>query len=328
MLILLALGGMLGCQSVSASKQSAQTPVSGPVTNVLTPTLTSLTFSGVQAGNSQSQTETVQNAGSSNVAISQVTASGTGFSVSGAGAPLTLMPGQSTSFSVTFAPQSSGNYSGSVAIVSNASNSNLTVSLSGTATGQTGQAGQLSVSAVNVGSVTVGTNGTNTGTLSASGASVVVSSVSMGGTNPAEFSVSGLSFPVTVTTNQPVVFTVTFAPQASGGASANASFASNASNSPTGATLSGTGVAAPVHTVSLSWIASTSPNVVSYNIYRATFTSACGSYSKIGSSANTTYTDVSVVDGQSYCYEAKAVNSSDEESTDSNPVQNVMIPTS
>lgn len=199
----------------------------------------------------------------------------------------------------------------------------------GTAPGQVTPSGQLNVtSSVNAGNVTVGTSGRATGTLTATGASVVVSSVDLGGTNPSEFSVTGLSFPVTVSTSQPVSFTVTFTPQASGGASALATFASNASDSSANANLAGTGVAATSHSVSLSWDASSSPNVVSYNIYRAAYTTACGSFSKIGSSANTSYLDNSVMNGQSYCYEATSVNSSDEESADSTPITNVAIPLS
>ena len=170
------------------------------------------------------------------------------------------------------------------------------------AQGQDGSA-TLSVSPnpTSVGSVVVGLSGTQTGTLTATGANVVVSSVSLGGTNPTEFSISGLSFPVTVTTSQPVPFTVAFTPGATGAASATASFASNASNSPTAA-LTGTGLAAPVNTVTLSWTASSSSDVAGYNIYRAISTGACGSYSKINSglNASTAFTDTSVVDGQAY----------------------------
>ena len=142
----------------------------------------------------------------------------------------------------------------------------------------------------------------------ATGANVAVSSVNMGGTNPSEFSISGLSFPVTVTTGQPVSFTVKFAPGASGAASAAASFASNASNSPAVATLSGTGTAAPVHTVQLSWAASATVGVTSYNIYRAVFASSCGSYLNVGSTPATTFTDDAVTDGTTYCYATTAVN--------------------
>jgi fibronectin type 3 domain-containing protein len=133
---------------------------------------------------------------------------------------------------------------------------------------------------------------------------------------------------VTVTTSQPVSFTVTFAPGASGVASATASFASTASNSPSTASLTGTGTAAPVHTVALSWTASTTSGVTSYNVYRAVYgTNACGSYSKIGStpSSVTAYTDSVVADGTNYCYATTAVDPSGE-SGYSNIIQAVIPP--
>jgi hypothetical protein len=287
----------------------------------LSATPLSITFTSVQAGQNQTETETVKNTGGVNATISQATATGTGFSLTGLSLPVTLTPGQSASFSVTFAPQSAGNFSGSVAISSNASSPNLSVALSGTATGQS--QGQLSVSptTINVGNVTVGTSGTQTGTLNAAGASVTVSSVSVGS---AEFVISGL--PVTIPAGQSANFTVTFAPQASGVASVSASFTSNASNSSTPATVTGTGVAAPVHMVSLSWAASTSPNIVGYNVYRRTGTS--GSFTQINSGLNatTTYVDASVADGQTYYYETTAVNSSNEESEPSTPISAVIPP--
>jgi hypothetical protein len=281
----------------------------------LTANPTSFNFGSVQVGSTQFQTETLKNSGGENVTISQATATGTGFSISGISPPVTLTPGQSSSFMVTFAPQSSGNFSGSVTITSNASNPNLTIPLSGSATAQA--QGQLSVTpaTINAGSVTVGTSGTQTGTLSATGASVTVSSVGLSGTNASEFSVSGLSFPVTVTTSQPVSFTVTFTPGATGTASASASFTSTASNSPSAATLTGTGTAAPVHNVSLSWAASSTPGITSYNVYRAVYrANTCGSYSNIGSTAgsSTAYVDSVVADGTTYCYATTAIDPSGE----------------
>jgi hypothetical protein len=314
--------------TVSGSTSSVDIALSGtgvtPAT--LTANPTSLTFTNLQVGQSSTQTETVTNTGGSNAQISQVAASGTGFSVSGITTPVTLTPGQSTSFSITFAPQSAGNFSGSVSVTSNALNPNLNVPLTGSAVAATQST--LSVSSpISVGSVVDGLSGTQTGTLTASGGNVLVSSVSLGGTNPAEFSISGLSFPVSVTTSQPVSFTVTFTPAATGAASATASFASNASNSPTVATLTGTGTPAPVHTVQLSWVASATEGVTSYNVYRTVFGStSCGSYTDIGSTSSsiTTYTDNVVTDGTTYCYATTAVDPSGE-STYSNIVQ-AMIP--
>ena len=308
----------------TGSNPNLSIPLSGTgvTPGTLTPNPASMTFTNVQVGQSPTQTETLKNTGGSNVQISQVTASGTGFSVSGFTPPVTLPPGQSTSFSVIFTPPSAGNFSGSVSITSDASNSNLSVPLTGSAVGAT----QTTLSVTNpisVGSVFDGLSGTQSGTLTASGGTVSVSSVTLGGTNPAEFSISGLTFPVTVTTSQPVSFTVTFTPAASGAASATASFASNASNSPTVTTLTGTGTPAPVHTVSLSWVASATQGITSYNVYRAIFGgSSCGSYSNIGSTSGTvtTYTDNVVTDGTTYCYATTAVDPNGE-SVYSNIVQ-------
>jgi len=194
-------------------------------------------------------------------------------------------------------------------VSSNAQNPTLNIPLTGTAVGAQGT---LSVSTpINVGNVVEGTSGTATGTLTASGANVLVSSVSLSGANPTEFAVSGLTYPVTVMVGTPVSFTVTFSPTATGSASANASFTSNASNSPTSATLTGTGTAQPVHTVQLTWVASVTEGVTSYNVYRALYGgTACGSYSNIGSTSAsvTTFTDDNVTDGTTYCYATTAVD--------------------
>lgn len=321
-----ASGGSVSL-TISGSSTTLDIALSGagvaPAT--LTATPSSLIFTNITVGQNQAQTETIKNVGGESATISQATVAGTGFSISGISAPVTLTPGQSASFSVTFAPQSAGSFPGSVVVDSNASNPSLSVVLTGSAVAQS--VGTLSASSVNVGSVVVGTSGTQTGTLSASGASVSVSSVSLSGTNPSEFSISGLTFPVTVTTTQPLTFTVKFTPGATGTASASASFASTASNTPTAASVTGTGTAAPVHTVSLMWTASTTTGVTSYNVYRAIYSgSACGSYTNIGSSPSptTAYTDSVVADGTTYCYATTAIDPSGESGYSN--VSQAMIP--
>jgi fibronectin type 3 domain-containing protein len=121
---------------------------------------------------------------------------------------------------------------------------------------------------------------------------------------------------------------VTFAPTASGTANSTLSFTGNAQPSSTTASLTGSGTPAPTHSVGLSWNASTSPNIVGYNIYRAVYVSACGGFSKINSilDTNTLYTDSTVVNGTSYCYATTAVDTSNQESGYSNIVSNVQIP--
>jgi hypothetical protein len=312
--------------TVSGSSTTVDIALSGTGTSVATPATlaaipVTLSFTDVEMGKNQTQTETVQNTGGSNATISGIAATGNGFSVSGASTPVTLSPGQTTSFTVTFAPQSSGNFTGSVSITSNASNPSLNVSLSGSAIGSS--SGQLSVSpsTIAVGNVTVGNSGSQTGTLTATGASVVVSAADVGSS---EFSIGGLSFPVTLAAGQSATFTVTFAPQSSGAASTTVSFTNNGTNSPASATLTGTGVAAPAYSVNLGWNADNSPNVAGYNVLRRTGTS--GTFSQINTTlvAGTTYTDTSVTDGQTYYYETTAVNSSGAQSAPSTPVQAVI----
>jgi len=294
--------------ALSGSSSTAATLTGSPA---------SMTFASVQVGQNQSQTGTIKNTGGTSARISSVTPSGTGFSVSGINTPVTLAAGQSTSFSVTFTPPSAGTFSGSLAIVSDASNPNLSVGLSGTGTSQTPGSLSVSPTTVSVGNVVVGTSGTKAGSLTAAGAAVTVSSVTKGGTNPSEFSISGLSFPVTIPAGQSATFTVTFTPGATGAASATASFASDASNAPTIANLTGTGTPAIVHTVLLNWNASTTSGIISYNVYRASApsTNSCGSFgSPISSTAAvvTTFTDPAVTNGSNYCYATTAVDSNGE----------------
>ena len=74
---------------------------------------------------------TLANTGNSSVSVSQISMSAAGFSATGFALPLTLAAGQSTSFSVTFAPTTTGFFSGSVTVSSNATNPSLVVSLAG-----------------------------------------------------------------------------------------------------------------------------------------------------------------------------------------------------
>ena len=277
----------------------------------------SLDFASVQVGSKQTQFEALTNSGGSSLTISQATVTGAGFSVTGLTLPITLNAGASVTFSVVFAPQTSGSASGKITIVSNASNPTVTASLSGTGTAQ----GQLALTptALNFGSVTDGTKLSRTSSLSASGASVTVSSVKL---NNAEFTLTGISFPVTIAAGTSVPFTLTFAPQTSGLATGTLSFADNASNVPT-ETLSGTGVAPTQHSVSLSWTDSGS-GLVGYNVYRGSVSG--GPYTKINSAldSTTTYTDTSVLAGRTYYYVTTSVNGSGMQSGYSNQAQAVV----
>ena len=306
-LMALALIGLTGCQSVSSNSKTSPSP------GALSANPASLGFGNVQAGKSSALSDTLTNTGGSPVTITQASVSNASFTITGLGLPTTLNPGQSVTFTATFSPSAAGSASGTISIASDASNSPLSISLSGMEAAQ----GQLSVSpaTLNFGNVVVGAKSSLNGSLTVSGASVTVSS---GSSNSSEFALSGISLPVTIQAGQSAPFTVTFTPNASGTANASLSFTSNASSSPTPEALTGTGTAAPQHSVGLSWNAST--GAVTYNIYRKLSTDT--NYSEIGSGdTSSTYTDNNVASGLTYDYVVTAVDANNVESGYSNMAQ-------
>jgi hypothetical protein len=223
-----------------------------------------------------------------------------------------------------FSPNGAGAFNATLTLSSDASDASANVALSGTGASTAGTLA-ANPTTLAVGSVTDGESGTASGSLVASGANVMVTAAS---SNNAAFSISGVTLPVTILAGQRVPFTVTFSPQNAGAANAILTFTSNASPSTTQATATGTGTAPQTHSVSLSWNASTSSNINGYNIYRASYASSCGSFSRINALLNTgtLYTDSTVVNGSSYCYAATAVDTSNAESGYSNIVSAVQIP--
>ena len=79
----------------------------------------SLSFGNVPLSNSESKELKITNSGNANVTITEVTASGTGFSASG-GSNVTLAPNQSVSVNVSFDPKTKGTLSGTLTVSSNA----------------------------------------------------------------------------------------------------------------------------------------------------------------------------------------------------------------
>jgi hypothetical protein len=279
----------------------------------------SLNFGSIPVNGNATQSETLTNSGGTTITVTQANVSGNGFSASGLNLPLTLTPGQSFTFAAKFNPAAGGDATGSISVISDASDPSVTITLAGTAT----VAGQLAISpsTLDFGSVTVGQNKSLTATLTATGSSVTVSNA---GTSTAEFTVSGLSLPLTLSAGKSATFTITFKPSSSGAAAANASFTSNASNPSAQQNLTGTGAAAPQHSVALSWNASSS-SVVGYNVYRGTRSG--GPYAQITAmNPDTTFVDGTVQSGQTYFYVTRAVDGNGKESANSNQTQAV-IPT-
>ena len=224
-----------------------------------------LDLGNVPVGGFASGSLIVSNAtGNPSVTVTQFTIAGTGFSlVSPPTLPLTLDGGGSVSLEVGFTAPGLGLSTGTLTIANDGSIPDLAINLS--ATGVVLGANQLGVSpgVFSFGSIPVGSHQSLGGSLTAGGSDVLVSSSSWSG---AGFSVTGITFPVTVPAGQSVPFTVRFAPTGPGPVTGGVSFISNASNSPTGATFSGTGTQATQ--VQLSW--NDNDSVAGYNVYRGT----------------------------------------------------------
>jgi hypothetical protein len=174
----------------------------------------------------------------------------------------------------------------------------------------------LSFSSVNIGSskslpVTFTNNGNS---------NVTISNVSLSG---AGYAASGVQTGQILAPGQVGTMNVTFTPATAGSLPGSVTVTSNASNSPATVSLSGTGVQAVTHSVTLSWTASTSA-VTGYNVYRSS--TSGGPYTKMNSTiiAATTYVDSTVISGQTYFYVVTAVDSSNVESANSAEVSAVV----
>lgn len=272
-------------------------------------------FGNVSTGNSNSQTISLTNGSTAGIVISSATVTGTGFSITGLSAPITIPSGSNATFNVVFSPSAAGSVSGSVSLTSNAPNSTLTIALSGTGVAGT-QLLKFSTSSLSFGSVSLGSNSDLSAALTNAGnSSVTISAVNI---SSAGFTVSGVSSGETLAAGQSIPVIVQFAPTAAGPVSGNVSLISNATNSPATMALSGSGAQLSAHTVGLTWSDSTS-TVAGYNVYRGT--SSGGPYvSRLTPTPipATQFTDSGLQSGQTYFYVVTAVDSNGAESVYSN----------
>jgi hypothetical protein len=280
----------------------------------------SVSFGNVTVGVTDTQSITIQNAGTANLSVTQAVVAGTGFTLSGLAVPLSVVPGGSSTSTVAFTPGSASSFTGSLTLVSNTTNSPLVVALAGTGISPILQL-TVTPASLSFGSITTGTSTTQSVTVTNSGnASVTLTQISESG---AGFSVSGCTVPLTLAAGQATSFSVTFDPATAGSLSGSVTVTSNAANSPEVISLSGTGTAPTSYSVSLSWTPSSS-SYSGFNVYRGA--QSGGPYSKINSSliATPSYADTSVTAGDTYYYVATEVNTSGVESNYSSQVSAII----
>src|SRR5215469_12881257 len=151
-----------GSASVSVYGTGVSAVSSSTTGSLLSVSTGSLTFSNTLVGTSGSLPFTIANSGTTTINISQLAASGTSFSVSGFSGSASLSPGQTLSLAAVFSPTTTGPATGAISMVSNASNSPSTISLSGVAVQP-----QVTVvpTSVSFGNVTVGVTNSQTITI-------------------------------------------------------------------------------------------------------------------------------------------------------------------
>ena len=160
-------------------------------------------FGEVVIGRTATLPATVTNNGSAAITISTMDVSPTVFGVSQLSLPLTLDPGESATFQVSFAPTTNGSVNGNVSFNGGSSN----MSLHGY--GASAQSVVPSPPSLSFGNVPTG--GTAT-------ASVVVTNSTSGSVTiyqqsiSSEFATSGLSLPLTLTAGESYTFGITFSP--------------------------------------------------------------------------------------------------------------------
>jgi hypothetical protein len=118
----------LGATTETFALQLSPVPI-----RTLSANATSVSFGGVVINSAATQAVTLSSTGNSTLTVSSATATGSGFSVSGATFPLALNSGQTATLNVQFDPGATGAVSGQLAISSNATTgAAISIGLSGT----------------------------------------------------------------------------------------------------------------------------------------------------------------------------------------------------
>ena len=311
---------------VTSSGETVDVALSGNTpTNTVSVVPTSASFGNVPVGSTNSQTFTVMNHGSTTVSVLSKSISGTGLSISGLASGLQIGSGQSSTFNVAFKPAQTGAITGSASVDFSASGKTiaLTVPVSGNGVAST-SALEASPSALSFGDVTVGKSSSQALKVTNAGNSSIT--ITRSAVTGSGFSVSGLSA-LTLQPGQSDSVPVVFAPASTGSVSGNISISTISATA--SVALSGSGIAASssTHTVSLSWLASSSTGLAGYYVERGTVSG--GPYQILNSSpeTGTSYVDSTVQNGKEYFYVVVSVSTGGQESQPSGQVS-ATIPSS
>jgi hypothetical protein len=303
---------LIGCVATPGGNTGAAAP-SGPQLQV---TPSDISFTSAVVGVQSSQTLKLTNDGGSALTVTGVIASGTGLSISGFSGSTLLSPGTSSNLTVLLTPKAAGAFTGSVAIMTNTASVgvSLPVTAEATAANKALTAGPASLS---FGTVGAGKTASQTLKLTNTGNDKVnITKITVSG---AGFTMTGWSSPVKLDSTQSLTLDVMFDSTTTGSHTGELTVASTAAGSIT-IPLSGTiaSEAPDTHSVGLSWDASTSASISGYNVYRGG--SQSGPFARLNGSlvSGLSYTDGTVVGGDTYYYVTTAVDAHGDESPYSN----------
>ena len=121
---------------MTGSAATIRIPLSGTgVSNVRTISVSpsTLSFGNEELGGHETLTVTIKNTGNSNVTVSSISESNSQLGTSGGVSGATLSAGQSATLNVTYSPTAAGAFRGQVTVNSNATDTPLTITATGTA---------------------------------------------------------------------------------------------------------------------------------------------------------------------------------------------------
>jgi subtilase family serine protease len=212
-----------------------------------------LTFSGTLKGTAAAnQTVTIKNTGTAPLTFTSIyIGSSSSFSLVSKTCATTLAIGGSCTVTIGFKPEALGALTDTLTIGDNASPSPQTVTLKGTGTDPTATFSPTSLTFpstdIGVAAAKQTVKLTNDGT-----ANLAIDSIAISGTNASAFSIVSKTCSTTLVKYQSCTVTVGFKPASAGKLTASLNFTDNAAGTPQKVALSGTGVAVPAISLSVS----------------------------------------------------------------------------
>ena len=247
-----AAGNDVGNLTIASNGGNTTVVLSGTGVPPSVPVLSSgsnlMQFGSVFVGASSSQNLTLANTGTASLVITSINVAGSAFAAADPALPVTLAPGGQLALAVTYAPTLTGSAQGTLVVASNGGTA--TVSLAGTGVADPVAILTPSSSSLNFGSVTLGSNASQSLTVTNTGnAPLVLNNMVLTG---ASFASSLPNLPVTLGPGLQLSLAVTFNPTATGPASGSLTLVSNQAGGPVVIQLAGNGtpVPAPVLTAS------------------------------------------------------------------------------